>query len=160
MAGAGFDAEIFRFTDPALKRRLGWFAYLPAAVAALRIEPSQVGVTVDGEYDYALSPLVLVANGGSAIAPAFKIYPGITVDDGWLDVLIFTAAKPTQIAATLGLVGRQRLDRSPHVIRRRGRAVRIEATPPLTVELDGDVVGITPRDFHVVPGGMTVITPM
>ncbi|MGH2615711.1 MAG: diacylglycerol/lipid kinase family protein [Thermomicrobiales bacterium] len=159
MAGVGFDAEIFRGADPAWKRRLGWLAYLPAAATALRVKPSLVRVSVDGVLDEVTSPLVLVANGGAAITPAFEIYPGIAVDDGWLDVLIFTAATPVQIAATLGSAGRRRLDRSPHVIWRRGRTVLVDATPPLMAELDGDVIGATPRGFHLAPAAMTVITP-
>jgi len=160
IAGAGFDAELFRGASPVWKRRLGWFAYLPAAVSALRLPPSEVLITADGASLEARSPLVLVANGGSAIAPKFRIFPGITVDDGWLDVLIFASSTPAQLAATLGLAGTQRLDRSPHVTHRRARAVGIEATPPLPVELDGDPRGTTPRQFSVIPLGLRVVTPL
>lgn len=160
IAGAGFDAELFKTTNPVWKRRLGWVAYLPAAAAALRIKPSSVRLTMDGEPIEARSPLVLVANGGSAIAPGFRIYPGIAVDDGWLDVLVFTSSTPAQIAATLGHASRQRLDLSPYVSWSRVRTVRIEATPPLAVELDGDPQGETPREFHVVPAGIQVVIPL
>lgn len=160
IAGAGFDAELFKAANPAWKRHLGWVAYLPAAASALRLEPSRIHVTVDDDLIVARSSLVLVANGGSAVAPEFRIYPGIAVDDGWLDVLVFTPTTATQIAATLAHAGRQRLDLSPHVIWRRARNVRIEATPPLAVELDGDPRGFTPREFHIVPAGLDVVTPL
>jgi diacylglycerol kinase (ATP) len=160
IAGAGFDAEIFKGASPVWKRRLGWFAYLPAAVAALRLPPSDVRITADGVVFDVRSPLVLIANGGSAIAPQFRIYPGITVDDGWLDVLIFTSSTPAQIARTLGLAGTQQLDRSPHVLHRRTRTVEIEAAPPLPVELDGDLRGTTPRQFRIVPLGLRVVAPL
>jgi diacylglycerol kinase (ATP) len=159
IAGAGFDAELFRATSPVWKRRLGWFAYLPAAVSALRLPPSEVRVTVDGAVIEARSPLVLIANGGSAIDPNFQIYPGISVDDGWLDVLVFATSTPVQVATTIGDAGRQRLDQSPHVMHRRAQAVKIEATPPLSVELDGDPRETTPRQFNLVPLGLRVVTP-
>ena len=151
IAGAGFDAELFRATSPVWKRRLGWIAYLPAAVAALRLPPSDVHIMADGEILEARSPLVLIANGGSAIAPDFRIYPGIAVDDGWLDVLVFTASTPAQVAATLGYAGRQQLDRSPHVIHRPRPDGGDRGEPPLPVELDGDPRGTTPRQFSIVP---------
>ena len=160
IAGAGFDAELFKGASPDWKRRLGWFAYLPAAVAALRLPPSAVRITVDGAILETRSPLVLIANGGSAISPQFQVYPGITVDDGWLDVLIFTSSTPAQIATTLGFAGIQQLDRSPHIMHQRTRGVRIEATPPLPVELDGDPRGTTPRQFSIVPLGLRVVTPL
>jgi YegS/Rv2252/BmrU family lipid kinase len=159
IAGAGFDAEIFKGASPVWKRRVGWFAYLPAAMAALRLPPSDVHITADDVILEARSPLVLIANGGSAVAPQFRIYPGITVDDGWLDVLIFTSSTPAQIATTLGFAGLQQLDRSPQVMHRRARTVRIEATPPLPVELDGDPRGTTPREFRIVPLGLRLVAP-
>jgi diacylglycerol kinase (ATP) len=160
IAGAGFDAALFKGASPVWKRRLGWFAYLPAAVAALRLPPSEVRITADGVVLEARSPLVLIANGGSAVAPQFQIYPGITVDDGWLDVLIFTSSTPAQIARTLCFAGMQQLDRSPQVMHRRSRTVWIEAVPPLPIELDGDPRGMTPRQFSIVPLGLRVVAPI
>lgn len=160
IAGAGIDAELFSATSPVWKRRLGWIAYLPAAVAALRLPPSDVHVITDGAILEARSPLVLIANGGSAIAPNFRIYPGIAVDDGWLDVLVFATSTPAEIATALAYAGRQQLDRSPHVMHRLARTVEIEAMPPLPVELDGDPRGTTPRQFSIVPRGLRVVTPI
>lgn len=159
IAGAGLDAEMFKATDPVWKRRVGWMAYLPAAAAALRLSPSDLVVTADGERIEASSPLVLIANGGSAITPSFEIYPGIAIDDGWLDLLVFTATTPAAVAAALGHLTRQRLDRSPHVIWRRVASVRVDADPPLAVQLDGDPRGTTPRDFEVVARGLEVVIP-
>ena len=159
IAGAGFDAELFLRADPRWKRHLGWVAYLPAAAAALQVAPSNVLVTTDDAHITSHSPLVLVANGGAAITPEFQIYPGIAVDDGWLDVLVFTSTTVTEIASTLGYAGRRQLARSPHVLHHRTRRVRIEATPDLAVQLDGDPRGSTPREFHLVPAAMQVITP-
>jgi len=160
MAGAGFDAALFHATSPVLKRRLGWFAYIPAALVALRLPPSDIRIRADRTILEARSPLVLIANGGSAIAPQYRIYPGITIDDGWLDVIVFTPSTPAQIAATLGHAGKQQLDRSPHVTHARARAVQIDAVPPLPVELDGDPRGTTPRLFSIVPSGLQVVTPI
>jgi diacylglycerol kinase (ATP) len=160
MAGAGFDAALFHVTSPVLKRHLGWLAYLPAAVAALRLPPSNVRITADDAVLEARSSLVLIANGGSAIAPEYLIYPGISVDDGWLDVIVFTPSTPAQIAATIGHAGKQQLDRSPHVTHTRARTVNIDAAPPLPVELDGDPRGTTPRQFRIVPSGLQVVTPV
>ena len=160
IAGAGFDAELFKGANPVWKRRLGWLAYLPAAIAALRLTPSDVHITADDVILEARSPLVLIANGGSAVAPQFRIYPGIAVDDGWLDILVFTSSTSAEIVTTLGYAGLQQLDRSPQVVHRRARTVRIEAIPPLPVELDGDPRGTTPRQFRIVPLGLRLVAPL
>lgn len=159
MAGAGFDAEVFRSANSDLKKLLGWFAYLPAAATALRLTPADVTVRTDDAVLQARSPLVLVANGASAVAPSFRLHPSIVVDDGWLDVLMFTATTPAQVAATIGHLGSMRLDRSPHVIWQRTRTVTIESDPALSVELDGDIRGETPRTFSILPNGLRVLIP-
>ncbi len=159
IAGAGADAALFTIADPGWKRRVGWLAYVPAAAAALALPASEVRVITDKTEIVARSSLVLVANGGSAIAPWFKIHPGISVDDGLLDVLVFTSSTPYEIAAVIWHAAIQRLDRSPHVAWTRARAVRIEATPQLPVEMDGDPLGETPREFQVAPGALSVIVP-
>ena len=64
-----------------------------------------------------------------------------------------------EVVATLGDAGRQRLDRSPYVIHRRGQTVNLQAEPTLRVQLDGDSRGTTPRQFRIVPLGLLVVTP-
>ena len=159
IAGAGFDAELFKGADPRWKRSFGWLAYLPSAAWALRLPPSRVSIVADGRAIETDSALVLIANGGSAVTPQFRIYPDIAVDDGWLDLLVFTARTPVEIAETLASASRQRLDASPHVMRHRAREIAITASPELSIQLDGDPRGSTPREFHIVPAALQVIAP-
>ncbi len=159
MAGAGLDSHFFHQTDPALKRRLGWLAYLPAGLAALRLPPSRFEIVADGEAISAVSSLVLVANGGSVISPLLRLHPEIRHDDGWLDLLIFEATTPPQIAATIALLAAGSLHRSPHLRWSRARRVEIDAHPQLRLELDGDVVAETPATISISPGALPVVAP-
>lgn len=159
MAGAGFDAEIFHRVNRPLKGILGWPAYLPAALGALRLPPARVRVTVDGLTRESVAPLVLVANGGSVIREDFELFTGIAVDDGQFDVLIFSTVTIGQVANVLGLTGIRRLDHSPHVLRIRGSTAVIESHPAMRVQLDGDVRGHTPATFELVPLGLRIAVP-
>jgi YegS/Rv2252/BmrU family lipid kinase len=160
IGGAGLDSRVFAGTSPALKRRVGWLAYLPAAAAALRLPPARFAITTDHEHLEVVAPLVLVANGGSVIAPALRLHPDIRSDDGWLDVLVFTATTPPAIARTLAHFVTLGLENSPHLIRMRTRRVELRASPPLPVELDGDLIGDTPATFVVLPQAIRVIAPI
>lgn len=159
MAGVGFDAALFGAARPMLKRTLGWVAYLPAAAAALRISPSLIELDIDGQSLAARSPLVLISNGSTIIAPEFEVYPGIEIDDGWLDVLVFSTVTPSQIAAALGLTGLGRLHESPLVTRYRAQHVHIIADPEMPLQLDGDVRGQTPATFSVTHDGIRIAVP-
>jgi diacylglycerol kinase family enzyme len=45
------------------------------------------------------------------------------------------------------------------VYRARAREVRIEATPPRLVEIDGSVIGTTPVDVTITPNALSVLVP-
>lgn len=159
MAGAGFDSRFFGRTDRRLKRRIGWIAYLAPAALALRMPPAQISVTADGRSVTALSPLVVIANGGSIITPGLRLDPAIRSDDGWLDVLLFTAATPIPVARTLSRLATLRLHQSPFLWKARAQHVEIAAEPPLPLQLDGDLIGNTPASFSIAPQGIRVIVP-
>lgn len=159
IAGAGLDSHFFARTSPALKQRIGWLAYLPAAAAALLQPPGRFVIEVDGQSLTVRSPLVLVANGGSIVSPMIRLHPDVRSDDGWLDVLVFTATEPWSIGRTIWGLATRSLDRSPFVVHLRGRTVRLASEPILPVQLDGDVVTRTPTEFTIEPGAVRVIVP-
>ena len=159
MAGAGFDSRFFARADRNLKRRVGWVAYLPAAIASLRLPPSRFTIIADGRETAVTSPLVVVANGSSIITPALHLHPKIRFDDGWLDVLAFTATAPEDIALTIAQVATMTLDRSSFLFNTRAREVTLHAEPPLPVQLDGDVVDPTPATFSVEPAALAIVAP-
>jgi diacylglycerol kinase (ATP) len=159
MAGAGLDSRLFAATNPTLKRRLGWPAYVPAAIRNLLARPVRFTITVDGASVHLRSALVLVANGAGIVRPSLPIYPGLRRDDGLLDVVAFTPVGPIQIGRTLVRFATRGLDRSPYVIRLQGREIALVADPPIPYQLDGDVVGMTPATFTVLPGAARIIVP-
>jgi diacylglycerol kinase family enzyme len=167
MAGAGLDSRLFAETSSALKRKIGWLAYLPPTIRNLRAAPARYRIVADPSPGAELgrtsltveSPLVLVANGGAIIAPTFQLFPEIRTDDGWLDVLVFTPRSRLAIVRTLVRAATLSLHHSPFVLRLRARWVEIEADPPQPVQLDGDVERTTPVTFSVLPAALRVVVP-
>jgi diacylglycerol kinase family enzyme len=159
MAGAGLDSHFFLRTSRALKRRVGWLAYVPAAANALRQPPARFDISVDGRSLTITSPLVLVANGASVITPMIRLHPGVHDQDGWLDLLAFTATTPRPIAQSLWGFATGSLATSPYLIHLRGQRISLVSDPVLPVQLDGDVVKRTPASFTVVPRAIGVIVP-
>ncbi|WP_294083836.1 diacylglycerol kinase family protein [Sphaerobacter sp.] len=159
MAGSGYDALVMRDAQRSLKRLARWLAYVPPALKHLTAPRIQYRVTVDGETTEFAARMVLIANGAFVLDPWLRFGDDIRPDDGVLDVCVFD---PPHLAATLtlglwflvGHVGRSRFAR-----RLRGRSVRVEASPPAPVELDGDYAGTTPLEMTVCPAAIQVIVP-
>lgn len=159
MAGAGFDSVFFNLTDPDLKRRIGWVAYLPAAAQALMVPPAAYRIEADGEMLTAKSPMVLVANGASIITPMLKLSSVIRSDDGWLDLIVVTATKPHELASVLARLAALQFNKSPLVVHRRVRNISLMASREIPVELDGDVLESTPATFSILPAAIELIVP-
>jgi diacylglycerol kinase (ATP) len=159
MAGAGFDSRLFDMTDPALKKKIGWVAYLPAAVKAIREPASAFRLMIDDDVIEVQSPLVLVANGSSVISPRIRVGSRIRPDDGELDILVVTATKPHELASVLARFASSSMDESPYVLYRRAKRMTMEADRTVPIQLDGDVIANTPARFRVLPQDIGVIVP-
>lgn len=159
MAGTGFDSVLFEIADADLKRKVGWMAYLPAAMQALRFPPATYTIHTGDDRIVQKSPLVLVANGASIIRPELRLSGSIRPDDGWLDLMVVTATTPPELASVIGRLMTLRFESSPFVIHRRVREVDIEATDSMPVQLDGDVVETTPASFRIVRQALRLILP-
>lgn len=157
IAGAGFDARFFARTDNALKRRIGWLAYLPAAVEAWQEHPTQFAITADDQVFELAAQAILIANGGSVIHPRIRLHPGIFADDGWLNVLAVPAS-PLDAAAA-GVAALAGDSRSPWTSIAQCREAIVSATPSVPLQLDGDVVGETPASFNILPGALEIVAP-
>jgi diacylglycerol kinase (ATP) len=120
-----------------------------------------VRVMVDGALAYeGGSGLLAVANGryfggGMAIAPRSR------PDDGLLDVIILADTdRRALLTELLPRVYRGTHLRHPAVRLRRGATIQIATppgTPPLPLELDGEIVGETPLRCVTLAGALRVV---
>ena len=166
MCSAGFDARAVHSVRQDVKEVVGAPAYALSAMAALStFIPPTMNLVLDGR---AWSPgsafMVVVANSPS-YAGEFRIAPDAEMDDGLLDVILFTAPPgplPAQRAAfirqagavTLGFAGS---DPDVHLLR--ARQIEIVAEPATPTQIDGDSLGETPVLVNVAPKALAIRVP-
>jgi YegS/Rv2252/BmrU family lipid kinase len=139
MAGMGFDAQMLDATPEHLKRRLGWPAYVVAALRYLRHRPMRVRIRLDGGPPIRRrARTVLIANVGR-LQGGIPLLPDARPDDGFLDVAVLT---PHKLGHWLWLAWGV-LRRRPVVPRMETfRATRVDVSSDRDQqrELDGDVI--------------------
>ncbi|MFJ5073026.1 diacylglycerol kinase family protein [Streptomyces sp. NPDC088553] len=89
MAGAGFDAAMVRDASPRLKARLGWAAYLLAAVRHVRDPRTRVSVRVDGGRRRRHRARMVVVGNVGTLQGGVELLPGARPDSGRLEVVLF-----------------------------------------------------------------------
>jgi diacylglycerol kinase (ATP) len=158
IASAGFDAQIVHSVETSSKA-LGQIAYPLAGVSlAGAARGVMCQVTIDDEPPREIELLAAVATNGRLYGGLVAIVPDARLNDGLLDVVLFSGRGAGDAAAhtVRVLAGLHRTN--PSVTMRQARRLRIE-TPDgaLPVQTDGDPRGTTPLDVEVVPGGLLAL---
>ena len=158
MAGVGFDAGIVARMGSGLKRRLGAWSYLLAAVpAAIRYNARPVQITVDGVAGRTIMYWMVIGN--TRLYGGFReITHRARVDDGVLDVAWMRHGGPKHLLGDGVRLLRGAHDRAPNVRYLQAKNIDIE-TAGLPVQVDGEPHGETPMRFASVPAALTVIVP-
>ncbi|MGH2709284.1 MAG: diacylglycerol/lipid kinase family protein [Actinomycetota bacterium] len=152
IAEAGLGAEVVR-RAARLPRKLGQVRYLIGFWMTLGpFKPVQGRVVCDKRTHEGRITNLVVANcqffgGGMRVAP--KAHP----NDGRFDVLIQIGRKRDYISA---LTKVYRGDHIPSPVIKEYYAKRVEVTTdhPLRVEADGELLGLTPATFEIVPNAL------
>ena len=161
--GAGYDARVMAGTLSEHKRRWGMAAYVATTLRLMsELRSTLHSITIDGVEYEANAAMVLVANCGEVIPPFVKLGPGITPDDGLLDVVVVRADNfPQSLRAVWDLLRLRPGTSGPdaYVGHVRGREVKVETDRPQPVQLDGEPGGTTPFTASVVPGAIQIMVP-
>lgn len=157
MAGVGLDAQMLANTNPALKKKVGWLAYVDAIARSLRGNNRvRMRFSVDGSPSRSMTVhTVLVGNCG-ALPGNIMLLPEAEIDDGILDVV---ALRPKGIIGWVqiwvkivwenGLLRRSQVGRKMLSYTREVRTLRYlrgtefvaRLSKPEEFELDGDPFG-------------------
>lgn len=176
MAGLGLDAEMIANTDPGLKRRFGWLAYIGGGLRSLpRLRNLQLHYRLAGAGERQLTVHSLLIGNCGLLPANVRLLPEAEVDDGVLDIV---AMRPEGALGWLRLITavliRRGVGRSEHAARRidteegavralrylRGRAIAVRSEHPVAFEIDGDALGtvlelrawVEPRALRVLVG--------
>lgn len=159
IASVGFDAQIVQLVEAQIKA-LGQIAYPLAGVSlAAALRGVLCRVEIDDEPPVDVSLLAAMATNGRLYGGLVPLAPNAQVDDGLLDLALFTGkGGPVEAAAHTARVLAGLHLAAPDIVVRHIRRLRIDALDgSLPVQTDGDPRGTTPLDVEVVPGALLAL---
>ncbi len=156
LAGAGIDARAVELVSWDLKKRIGFWAYLTASLAALREPRAQVRVACNRQVIEGQS--VLIGN-GRFYGGRLMFFPSARADDGRFDVCVYqNTGWRALISCFCAVLLRQRQP-AWAVQYLQTDSLELSSSPPVPLELDGEFVGSAPASFSLSPGLLRLLVP-
>jgi YegS/Rv2252/BmrU family lipid kinase len=158
----GISSLTMRTTQRNEKRRFGMLAYFYRAVGSIRHSAlHHFRVEVDGNpVRFAASELMVANSKFMGLQPQLR---GVNIDpnDGRLDMFIVRAQSLRDYVNVVGGFLRKRNRYGDPTLNHLSarKTIRIESEFPLPVQGDGDMVGNTPVEIHLLPNALRVIAP-
>jgi YegS/Rv2252/BmrU family lipid kinase len=159
VAGAGFDPTVTKIYEHyKAKGRRGKHLYAQGSIKSFfSYKSTGVKVWIDGELvhkDLLFSAAIGIGkyNGGGT-----QQLPLAVADDGLFDITLYRPMHWWQILFRLRRLFNGDIYSIGHVKHYRGSHIRIESTPDIMVEVDGELLGGTPLEFKIHPRCVRVI---
>lgn len=160
MASVGLDASIVHAVHA--RRQGGHVRHLsyvlPVLKALVNNRPPTLRIYVDDASIPVEGEWAVIAN-LPAYALQLPIVPTACGTDGWLDLRMFRIRNRLDWFRHLLAILSGDHERSPEVVRLRGRRFRIESESPVAVQADGDPYGMTPGLLEIEPLSVELLVP-
>jgi diacylglycerol kinase family enzyme len=176
MVGIGLDAKMISATNPELKKRVGWLAYVEATARIARdVDAVRLRYTLDGSAERTTTVHTLLIGNCGSLPGGVLMLPDAEIDDGLLDVV---AMRPRNLWGWMrvsyavvwenGVLQKSKVGRRIMAADKRVRALRyfqgrhmtLAFDSPEDFEIDGEEMGrVTAIDVRVAPASLVVRVP-
>ena len=159
VAGVGFDATVIAACQHSkLKGRMGKSIYLWNLIRCFfKHKSTGVKIWIDdrlifNNLVFSIAIGICKYNGGG-----IQQLPDAVADDGLLDITIIKPLHWWHVVFRIGRIFNGRIYSIGHVRHAQGSKVRIESSPEIPLEVDGELLGGSPVEFRVLHRDVRVI---
>lgn len=157
-AGLGFDAEVTVRANAGSRNLGGTIPYLNSLFRTLlSYSNKSISVSLDGgEPQQARVNSFVVAN-GQYFGGGMKIAPHASLLDGMFDITMLGNFSKADLVRNVPRVYDGSHITHPKVTVARARTVHVESPERTLLQADGEVLGVAPATFTIVPGALKMI---
>jgi diacylglycerol kinase (ATP) len=160
--GIGLEADMMKSADQEIKNRFGMLAYAFSAINEMRnLTPTLYRIRVDGELHESEGISCMIANSGNVAIGGLTLSRKIDISDGALDVVVFRSADIASMITVSAAVMSPNAEATdnPRLEHYQGREIVVEADPPQTISIDGEVIEPVTLTASILPGAVNVVVP-
>ena len=136
----------------------GQFSYWFAVILVVgRYRNVPVVVSLDERASFTVQSNIITVANGRFTGGGMKLAPNASLCDGLLDVISTSGIGRFGILKELPRIKSGRHLGNPRIRESRARQVSIDSSEPLAVEIDGELAGVTPVHFEVLPSAVRFV---
>lgn len=152
VAGAGLPGELVDEVSKMPRTYGGKVAYLLGlAKALIHHKNEEVTLSIDDSDPIHKRSLCAVVANGEYFGSGMHIAPSAVIDDGWLDLVLVGDASIPDLLLNLPKLYRGHIRKHPKVEVYRAQKIKISATAPVLLDLDGEQQGSLPATYTILP---------
>jgi diacylglycerol kinase (ATP) len=156
--GTGFDSRVMQTMNSGVRFARGKIAFNIAILQTIFSFPSfHMTLTVDDGEPRKFKAMMLSVLNGQVYGGGMIAAPQAEMDDGMMDMLLIREVSKAQRLRILTLVQSGKHIGHPAIELVRARKIKVETYPPLPINMDGDLRGVTPFELEVVPRALKVL---
>lgn len=158
MTAVGYPANVIKDSPRRLKNLFGLGTYFWAAVSNLfRRQSAFVTAEADGIVHRRRANTVLLTNIGLVPDLNLRVTPDTDPQDGRLDVTMISSRTLWDVLVIIARMLTWRGRKAPRMKSFKAEHVTIDASPPLPVQIDGEMLGTTPVEARVLPRAVKLV---
>ncbi len=156
-AGLGFDAEVVSRRNGFNRYLKGTIPYLVSlATTLLSYQNKDVTVCIDGIQDTRRVNALVIAL-GCYFGGGMRIAPQAVLDDDRFDVVTIGDVGRMELVYNVPGVYRGTHLRHPRVKVEKATLVRVQSEQRVLIQADGELLGLVPAQFEIIPGALTIL---
>lgn len=157
MAVGGFSGVVSEKASDA-KELWGPLAYMRGAVDALpELQAFETTIVLNGAERLRVATYNIVISNGRYVAAGIPVAPQAVIDDGLFEVMIAPATTLPKLALLVPQVLLGQHLNSDLLLFRRATRVEIESDPPMSFNVDGEMLGEESSAFEIQPRAVEMV---
>ena len=157
-AGLGFDAEVSLRANAGSRMLGSTIPYLSSLLRTLlSYHNKNIEVSVDGGQSWSARANSFVVANGQYFGGGMKIAPDASLSDGIFDITMLGDLGKVDLVRNVPRVYDGSHVSHPKVTTARARTVRVDSAERVLLQADGEVLGLAPAEFTIVPAALKMI---
>lgn len=159
VAGTGFDTDVIKHTERYKKFFRGQIPYLLGIFSALISYKSKTVTITTEDTSFKQKVLIIAVANGKTYGGGMKVAPNAEISDGLFEITLIDHVPKIIIPFILPRFVSGKHENIKQLRSFKCKQIKIECDEDLPINMDGEIIGTTPKSFEIQKHKISVFVP-